>query len=124
MPYRRLSRARLIMIVEDDADLREAMTATLADDGYGIVAASDGRSALDCLRTGTLPHLILLDLWMPEVDGWQLRLAVQRDSRLRAIPIVVVTGAHHQPVDAIQVAEVLYKPVDPAVLSGVIQRYC
>ena len=62
-----------VMVVDDDDEIREALSDVLTDEGYEVVGARDGQQALQFLREGRRPHAILLDLWMPVMDGWQLR---------------------------------------------------
>ncbi len=82
-----------VLIVEDDAVIREMMRRMLEDEGWAVVEAENGRSALDVIRTRT-PELILLDLMMPEMDGFQFIHEVRQAQNLewKDIPIVVVTA--------------------------------
>jgi CheY-like chemotaxis protein len=74
---------RTIMIVEDDVDIADLVATTLEDDGYAVLVATNGQEALDKLRAaGTRPSLILLDLMMPVMDGWQFRKAQTADPAL------------------------------------------
>lgn len=82
---------RGILVIEDDLDIREALLAVLADEGYKVIGVANGREALQHLERGQ-PALILLDLMMPVMDGWQFREAQQRDKRLREIPVVVISA--------------------------------
>jgi two-component system, chemotaxis family, chemotaxis protein CheY len=117
--------ASLVMIVEDDDDFRGIMTEVLAEAGYRVVSARDGSEALARLRGGLRPTVMLLDLWMPEMDGWQLRRRMQMDPELAKIPVVVVTAAA-QASDApsMAVTEVLRKPVPLRNLLALLERYC
>jgi CheY-like chemotaxis protein len=78
-----------ILLVEDHADLREAMTSLLEAFGYAVVAAADGSEALDRLRAGTAPCLIVLDLEMPVKDGAAFRYEQTHDPKLAAIPTII-----------------------------------
>jgi CheY-like chemotaxis protein len=78
-----------ILVVEDNADLREAMASLLAAFGYEVVTAADGTEALDRLRRGSAPCLIVLDLEMPRTDGWKFRAEQLRDPELAAIPTII-----------------------------------
>src|ERR1051326_584790 len=62
--------AKSILVVEDDAETREVLSAVLRFEGYQVLSAADGKQALDLLHHSALPHLILLDLMMPNMDGW------------------------------------------------------
>ena len=83
---------KCILLVEDDELLRGAMQMVLEWEGYRVACAGDGREALDFLRAGETPALILLDVMLPVLDGWQFRREQRRDPELAAIPVVVVSA--------------------------------
>jgi CheY-like chemotaxis protein len=117
-------RRSLVMVVDDDDEYRLLLEETLEDEGYLVVSAASGRDALEYLRRGVRPTLLLLDLWMPGMDGWQLRLELTRDDALRDIPIVVVTGGELLPTaDSMHVQEVISKPASPASIVAVVDRH-
>lgn len=113
---------RAVMIVDDDDAIRDALQDVLRDEGYQVIEAADGQQALGQLRGGLRPNAILLDLWMPVMDGWQFRDAVMDDPELRNIPMIVLTAARHQRADELGVAEVLTKPVTLERLLGVLHN--
>src|SRR5947209_11642724 len=80
-----------VLIVDDDADIREVMKIFLESDGYHVSVAADGLDALEQLRTGPRPRLIILDLMMPRLDGEQF-LKQLRPSHFADIPIVIMSG--------------------------------
>jgi CheY-like chemotaxis protein len=81
-----------ILIVEDDADLRRNMKKLFESEGYKVFLAEDGQVAMDYLNsTSHLPSVILLDLTMPIMDGFQFRKAQEQVSRLSEIPVVIMT---------------------------------
>jgi CheY-like chemotaxis protein len=80
-----------VLVVEDDEDQRQLMRAILGARGWSVREAANGRLALDAIRA-ELPDLILLDLMMPEMDGFELVAALQANAAWRAIPVVVVTA--------------------------------
>ena len=82
-----------ILVVDDDAGSRNALTTLLRDEGFTVTAISGGREALEYLRESPPPKLIVLDLMMPDIDGWDLRHAQKQDSRLAAIPVIAVSAA-------------------------------
>jgi CheY-like chemotaxis protein len=86
----------MILVVEDDTDVREAYQDVLAEAGYDVETAANGAAALDRLRGGDAPDLVLLDLMMPVMDGWQLRAMMEQDARLRDIPVIVVTATREE----------------------------
>jgi two-component system chemotaxis response regulator CheY len=80
---------RTILVVEDDRDTRDVVAELLREEGYSVTTAENGRLALDRLRHGDLPALILLDLRMPVLDGWTF-LDVQRDvPGIAAVPVLI-----------------------------------
>jgi len=83
---------KFILLVEDDDILRGAMKMVLQWEGYRVACAGDGRQALDFLRAGGRPALILLDVMLPGLDGWQFRQQQRRDPDLAKIPVVVVSA--------------------------------
>lgn len=115
--------AAAILIVDDDTDLREVLGELLADEGYDTRLCANGRAALDVLRGGARPALILLDLMMPEMDGWQFREAQLRDAALRDIPVVVMTASRGIEDRVLDGAEVLQKPVGLREILGAVERH-
>ena len=82
-----------ILIVDDDAALRTALAEVLADEGYTVATASDGADGLGYLQDGHRPRVILLDLMMPGVDGWDFRATQKRDPEFADIPVIAVSAA-------------------------------
>ncbi len=111
-----------ILIVDDDTDVREVLGELLADEGYVTRMCSNGRAALEALRDGARPRLILLDLMMPEMDGWQFRAEQLRDAALRNIPVVVMTASRGVLRDDLGGAEVLQKPVGLGDILEAVER--
>ena len=109
-------------MVEDDEDAREAMVALLQMKGYRAVPAGNGKEALDYLQKAPVPDLIILDLWMPVMDGWQFREEQIKDPRLAAVPVIVVTALSDR-VD-VDANEIIIKPVDIDRLLTSISHYC
>src|SRR4051794_28574938 len=85
--------SKLILVVDDDPDLRDTLGQILEDEGYSVAAASNGREALAYLRERPAPSLILLDLMMPVMDGWQFRSEQRLDSVLAKIPVLVISAS-------------------------------
>jgi CheY-like chemotaxis protein len=112
----------VVMIVDDDDEIREALGDVLLERGYGVIAASDGRQALARLEQGQRPDAIFLDLWMPVMNGWELVEALSSNPQLSAIPRVVLTAARGQKARELNVAEVLMKPVRLEQVLGVAGR--
>jgi CheY-like chemotaxis protein len=115
-----------ILIVEDDSALREALAQVLSDEGYELLSARDGLEAVNCLKKGNRPDVILLDLSMPVVNGWEFRMFQKRDPELARIPIVLITagGYSREEVAWLEPSALIPKPVDLDVLLAVIRRFC
>ncbi|HVZ85538.1 MAG TPA: response regulator [Polyangia bacterium] len=82
-----------ILLVDDDSDLRQCLVDLLQDEGYVTRTAGSGREAMSLLEGGTPPRLILLDLMMPDLNGWQFYELQQQNQRLARIPVLVVTAS-------------------------------
>lgn len=112
-----------ILLVEDDPDIREVICDLLADEDFGVVCAKNGREALNYLRNAVVrPRIILLDLYLPEMNGWQFRREQSADPMIADIPVAVVTAASE--VRDIDAVAVLRKPLDMRLLLDVLRRYC
>jgi len=111
--------------VEDDLDIREAISTVLGVYGYDVECAGDGQEALKLL--GKDPHfaLILLDLMMPVMNGWQFREVQRVDPHLSNIPVVLVSAdpTLRQSAQALGAVAYLRKPVELSALLGVIEQY-
>ena len=119
--------AREILVVEDDSDLRESLSQALRDHGFTVSSASNGQQALDLLRAGTRPSLILLDLMMPVLNGWELRDALRQDPALSAIPQLVISAymdEAEQHVLALPPDDCIRKPFHIRILLDAIERHC
>jgi CheY-like chemotaxis protein len=115
-----------VLLVEDDAPAREAMRQLLEREGLDVAVAADGSEALDFLRTHGPPHLILLDLSMPGMDGWAFMDALARHPTWLGVPVVVLTGAGGvaaEDVRALGADDLLHKPIDPDELIAIVSRY-
>jgi CheY-like chemotaxis protein len=119
-----MSAGRTILVVEDDFDIREALIQILDAEGYPVAGASNGQEALQYLRANEHPRLILLDLMMPIMDGWQFRVEQQRDPTLSSIPVVVISAdaSVQQKAASIDAAGFLKKPIDLDILLDTIRR--
>jgi two-component system response regulator MprA len=122
-PPEQIARARKILVVDDDDDLRAALHDVLEDAGYRAHTAADGREALEQLLGGLAPDLILLDLLMPEMDGPALLLRLATNETLSAIPVVAMTASHDRFVRVVPMcAAYVLKPFSPEDLIGVVER--
>jgi CheY-like chemotaxis protein len=113
-----------ILVVDDDPDIRDSLREVLEDEGYEVSCVGNGREALDHLKTtNPQPCVILLDLMMPVMDGWQFRKEQKQDADIAGIPLVVITATGKRPV-LIDAAELVMKPLDLTQLFAAIERYC
>ena len=115
------SEKAVILIVDDDAISRKTLADLLSKNGYSVASAENGRQALDYLRRST-PALILLDLMMPVMSGWEFLALKKTDPRLEPLPVVVMTGSGL--VHDINAQVVLHKPIDFGVLMSVVKQNC
>ena len=113
-----------VLIVEDDADLREMMAQLLSVEGYHAISVANGREALEYLRSGAPADLILLDLMMPVMDGWEFRRQQQADPVLASVPVVVLSALDPSRSMDVRADAVLKKPVDFNRLLQLVRSYC
>jgi CheY-like chemotaxis protein len=113
-----------ILVVDDDQDIRDSLREVLEDEGYQVACVANGREALDYLKTASpRPCVILLDLMMPVMDGWQFRREQKQDPAIADIPLVVITATGKRQV-LIDAADLVMKPLDLNRLFETIERYC
>jgi len=115
-----------ILFVEDDREVRVTLTQILVEEGYAVDGASNGREALDALRSGDRPCVILLDLMMPIMNGWQFSAAQRKDPSLAEIPVVIISAATNvlQSAAAMGAAAFLRKPFAIQDLLSIVDRCC
>lgn len=116
-----------ILVVEDDGAVRETLQELLEEEGYRVSPAANGREALERLRAGErAPCLILLDLQMPVMDGWQFRKEMRSDAALAGIPVVVISAdaGLERKVEGMAAAAVLPKPVSLDRLLDTVHHFC
>ena len=102
---------KLVLVVENDQELRESMQHVLEDEGFPTLGADHGQSALDVLcGEGRLPDVVVLDLMMPVMNGWEFLDRVGRDARFASIPIVVIAATPYMDRDRVSCS--LCKPMD------------
>jgi signal transduction histidine kinase len=111
---------RSLLVVEDDEDIRETLVSLLSMEGFRVTGCSNGYEALAWLRTFPKPDLILLDLRMPIMDGWQFRVAQKGDPQLAGIPAIALSADSTPKAAAIDADAYLTKPVDYDTLLDTI----
>jgi CheY-like chemotaxis protein len=110
-----------ILLVDDDADFSDIVREILEEEGYAVTGAANGRVALDLLVRGPLPDLVVVDLLMPVMDGWQTIAEMKARPELAAIPVVVLTGAGRRVLSSAPVsAGYVEKPLNAARLLETI----
>jgi CheY-like chemotaxis protein len=115
-----------ILVVEDHFDVRQSMTELILDAGHTPHEAANGKEALEWLsQTEDLPCLILLDLRMPVMDGWDFLREVQSDDRWKNIAVIVISATvrHGTPNPVLRARAFWSKPPDAEQIQG-IHQYC
>ena len=110
-----------VLVVDDDDAIRECISEVLRDEGYEVICAGNGAQALDVLEqggAGGAPGLVLLDLMMPVMSGWEVLERMQESARLSQVPVVVVSA-----MCAPGVCAHLGKPVDIEILLRTVARF-
>jgi two-component system response regulator MprA len=117
---------RQVLLVEDDPDLLGSLASLLQAEGYQVQCARHGLEALGRLRGGCRPAVILLDLIMPIMSGWEFRDAQRQDSDLCRIPVVVVSGLNDSARHAawLEADGYVQKPIQVEILLETLRRYC
>jgi PAS domain S-box-containing protein len=124
LPLLPAPRARRILLVEDEAPLREGLATVLEMAGYAVEQAGTGAQAQAAL-TGKLPDLLILDIGLPDMDGREILRRVRRTEETRALPVLVLIGLEHAPADqalALGADEFLSRPVSARVLTETVAR--
>jgi CheY-like chemotaxis protein len=116
---------RRVVVIDDDTDIVESIAIVLEGAGYVAEASSNGKEALDRVRAER-PCLILLDLMMPGMNGWQFRAEQLQDATISTIPVVVMTGFPAAAENAISLgaSACLKKPIDLDDLLDTVARFC
>lgn len=112
-----------ILLVEDDASLREMMVLLLETAGFAVVPMTDGGEALEYLKDGGPVSVVVLDLMMPRVDGWTFRRAQLADPAIADIPVIVVSAIAGTSTSELHAAATFEKPVDVAEVIGAVRRF-
>ena len=117
---------RKVLVADDDEDMLKLVAARLRANGYQVLAASDGAEALK-RATEELPDLIVLDLMMPKMDGFDVLSVLKRQPATRWIPVILLTGKTETSTilksQELQADDYLTKPVDTKQLLALIERY-
>jgi CheY-like chemotaxis protein len=113
-----------VLIVEDDEDLREMMAQMLTLEGFESAAVANGREALEYLQDAEKPDVILLDLMMPVMDGWEFRRQQQADPAIAPVPVIVLSALDQARASTLEANAFLKKPLDFDHLLSLVRNYC
>jgi two-component system cell cycle sensor histidine kinase/response regulator CckA len=113
---------RRILVVEDDKEIRSTLCGLLEEEGYDVHPSGNGSDALDWLRRGPTPELIILDLMMPGMDGWEFRTIQRADPQLASIPVVAISADTSAKASAIDATRFLCKPFRLTDLLEVVEK--
>ncbi len=113
-----------VLIVEDDQEIRSLLKEAIELEGFEAHVAANGKEALGILSNSVTPSLILLDLMMPVMNGWQFLEVKNNDSNICNIPVVVITAATDSKAGEVKSQGIMKKPIDLDVLVGWIKKYC
>jgi CheY-like chemotaxis protein len=116
--------ACVVLIVEDDEDLRDMMAQMLSIEGFVAATVANGQEALAYLRTAPRPNIILLDLMMPVMDGWEFRRRQQADPDIADVPVVVLSALDPARAAVVDAAAFLKKPLDFDRLLQLVRDRC
>lgn len=113
-----------VLLVEDDADVSDALAQVLTDEGYVVSRAANGVEALEHLREHPAPAVILLDLMMPVMDGFEFRRIQRGDPRIASVPVLCISaGVMDQRIDELECERTFKKPLDVSMLLETIARF-
>ncbi|HEX4385066.1 MAG TPA: response regulator [Myxococcales bacterium] len=112
-----------VLVVDDDGEMRGEICSALTGDGYQVAEAHHGSRALSLARNGPLPGLVLLDLLMPEKDGWQVLWELRNDERFRSLPVVVMSAVPKDELHGALVDGFLEKPFTREDLLRIVRFF-
>lgn len=112
-----------ILVVEDEKAIQEVLKAALEMEGYKVFTADNGKEGIELLPNMPTPCLILLDLMMPVMNGWEFAEALSKDMTLATIPVVIVT-AFGERAKMVPSKGILKKPIDLDALLFTVKQWC
>jgi CheY-like chemotaxis protein len=116
-----------VLVVDDDVDIRDSLAEVLDEDGFAVLTASNGREAFEVLHTASSkPSVILLDMTMPVMDGWEFRKAQRDDPELASIPVAVFSAQPNIEMAAkcVEAAAYFRKPLSVDELIETLDSLC
>jgi CheY-like chemotaxis protein len=115
---------KTVLIVDDDREFRDALVEVVRGEGFQVETATSGMQALDKLRWGLRPCVVLLDLQMAVMNGWDFRAEQGRDAALAAVPVIAMTAGYWKERDLRDYAARITKPIDVPELKATLSKYC
>lgn len=112
--------AHSVLVVDDEPSVRDLYADALSEAGHRVETVPDGETALERLRRGGMPCVVLSDLRMPRMDGWDFAREVARDPGLNSVPVVVLTGDRILSLTS----PARDKPFSPVELDALVDRAC
>jgi CheY-like chemotaxis protein len=122
VPLPRVAPKGAILFVDDDPELRMLVQLVLEERGYPVFTAANGRDAIDLLKTIPAPRLVISDLQMPIMDGWEFVRRIKDGPVLASVPVLVQSSADRTP--PLGIIGLLRKPIDLAALMAMVERHC
>jgi CheY-like chemotaxis protein len=113
-----------VLIVEDDEDLRDMMAQMLNIEGFHTATVANGREALEYLYATGKPNVILLDLMMPIMDGWEFRRRQKADPELAPVPVIILSALDQTRAAPVDAEAFLKKPLDFERLLELVRDHC
>ena len=115
-----------VLVIDDDEDVRVALTELLEEEDFAATTAKDGREALDLLLGGFRPCAILLDLMMPGMNGWDFRMEQMRVPELAEIPVAVLSASFNAQSTLAEFGDVQFfaKPAPTSAIIAFVKRHC
>jgi CheY-like chemotaxis protein len=113
-----------VLIVDDSSEMRELLQADLETSGYSVASAKNGKEALELLAGhARVPDVIVLDLNMPVMNGWELLTILRSHARLARIPVVIVSAYEPEELRGARLTACLKKPIDETALAQAVGRF-
>ncbi len=120
-----MDKAHSILLVEDDDFIRQEISEALEDEGYQVSTAAHGKEALAILAEGARPSVVLLDLMMPVMNGWEFLKAFKKEDKFTGIPVVILSAfADRATIIGGDAISVLRKPINLNALFNVLDEHC
>jgi signal transduction histidine kinase len=111
-----------VLLADDDASVRVTLTEVLREEGYAVEAVENGQQALDALRRVPRPDIVVLDVHMPVLNGWEFRVRQRADPLIASVPVIALSGDGSPEAEAIDADAYVAKPASVAALLDAIQR--